>query len=113
MGTSQRTFEQVKSILGKLDQRIDNLRQRRAEPAMVPAGPMIGAAAMPATTSYFAPITSAFTAATLPPSAPAVQPVAPVPAPSTTQSPAQTPSTPSTPAPSRSPFGKATPIRRP
>jgi hypothetical protein len=101
MGTSQRTFEQVKSILGKLDQRIDNLRQRRAEPAMVPNGAIIGAAAMPATTSYFAPITNAFTAATLP----ATAPVQAQPAPAT---PEQSPTT----TPSRSPYGKATPIRR-
>lgn len=32
MGTSQKTFDQVRSILGKLDARIDNLRQRRSEP---------------------------------------------------------------------------------
>jgi hypothetical protein len=33
MSTSPRTFEQVKGILGKLDARIDALRQRRSEPA--------------------------------------------------------------------------------
>jgi len=35
MSTSQRTFNQVKSILGKLDQRIDSLRAARSTP--VPA----------------------------------------------------------------------------
>lgn len=37
MATSQKTFEQVKSILGKLDSRIDAVRNRRVhgEPAPV------------------------------------------------------------------------------
>lgn len=45
MSTSQRTFEQVKSILGKLDRDIDAARQKRlqlrspqqAQPAAAPA----------------------------------------------------------------------------
>lgn len=39
MSTSPKTMEQVKSILGKLDQRIDSLRQRRlhGDPAPSPA----------------------------------------------------------------------------
>lgn len=44
MGTSQRTFEQVKSILGKLDQRIDSLRTTRSNPQPAPAAPTTGAA---------------------------------------------------------------------
>lgn len=34
MATSDKAFNQVKSILGKLDQRIDSLRERRVMPAM-------------------------------------------------------------------------------
>ncbi len=45
MPTSQKTFEQVKNILGKLDARIDTLRQRRAEPFSA-AGGMTGGASL-------------------------------------------------------------------
>lgn len=50
MGTSQKTLDQVKSILDKLDRRIDAVRQRRLHPAdAVPApSPAPGAAPLPA-----------------------------------------------------------------
>jgi hypothetical protein len=78
MSTSQRTFNQVKSILGKLDQRIDSLRAARStpvQPALIGGDRLIGQA---------------------------VNPVA-IPAPAF--------SPPPQPVPSRSPFGRATPIR--
>lgn len=77
MSTSQRTFNQVKSILGKLDQRIDSLRAARStpvQPALIGGDRLIGQAVTPA------PIPAAF-------NQPAPAPV------------------------SRSPFGRATPIR--
>lgn len=67
MPTSQKTFEQVKNILGKLDARIDTLRQRRAEPFAATGGvaggaslsspnqPVVPAAGDAATTSGFNP----------------------------------------------------------
>lgn len=76
MSTSQRTFNQVKSILGKLDQRIDSLRAARSNPipaALIGGDRLIGQA---------------------------VANTNPVPFPQPAQ-----------PAPSRSPFGRATPIR--
>jgi len=39
MGPSEKTFNQVKAILGKLDRSIDQLREQRSTPAPVPAGP--------------------------------------------------------------------------
>ena len=36
MSTSQRTFDQVKSILGKLDRDIDAARERRLQQRLVP-----------------------------------------------------------------------------
>lgn len=47
MSTSQRTFNQVKSILGKLDQRIDSLRAARSTPvqaALIGGDRLIGQA---------------------------------------------------------------------
>jgi hypothetical protein len=81
MSTSQRTFNQVKSILGKLDQRIDSLRAARSTPvqaALIGGDRLIGQAVIGA----------------------AAVPVA-----------SFTPPAPAQPAPSRSPFGRATPIR--
>ncbi|MGD9688836.1 MAG: hypothetical protein AB7K52_02240 [Phycisphaerales bacterium] len=50
MGTSQKTFDQVKSILGKLDRNIDSVRQRRlGEPPARPS-PGYGATSGPALT---------------------------------------------------------------
>jgi len=51
MSTSQRTFNQVKSILGKLDQRIDSLRASRTSPvpaALIGGDRLIGQAVTPA-----------------------------------------------------------------
>lgn len=76
MSTSQRTFNQVKSILGKLDQRIDSLRAARSTPvqaALIGGDRLIGQAVG----TFANP-----------------NPVAPA-----------------APSPSRSPFGRATPIR--
>jgi hypothetical protein len=39
MSTSQRTLEQVKSILGKLDRRIDAVRAQRLGGPLPPQGP--------------------------------------------------------------------------
>lgn len=39
MATSDKTFSQVKAILGKLDSRIDSLRERRTAPASPPGSP--------------------------------------------------------------------------
>ncbi|HZW07874.1 MAG TPA: hypothetical protein VFF65_12190 [Phycisphaerales bacterium] len=50
MSTSQRTFNQVKSILGKLDQRIDSLRASRTSPvpaALIGGDRLIGQAVTP------------------------------------------------------------------
>jgi hypothetical protein len=58
MSTSQRTFEQVKSILGKLDRDIDAARQKRLQarmPQPAAAGPAIPAArplATPGTSGF-------------------------------------------------------------
>jgi hypothetical protein len=81
MGQSQRSFDQVKSILGKLDRNIDAARSRRLQDHTTP----------PATTPQ--------------PSAPVLQPVpALIPSPVPT-APAAAP------APGRSPFGRAQPMR--
>ncbi|GJQ30558.1 MAG: hypothetical protein HBSAPP03_24420 [Phycisphaerae bacterium] len=37
MGPSEKTFNQVKNILNKLDRSIDSLRQQRTTPATAPA----------------------------------------------------------------------------
>lgn len=58
MSTSQRTFEQVKSILGKLDRDIDAARQKRLQTRTIPAAPVASAA------SLAAPIAPARTLAT-------------------------------------------------
>lgn len=39
MGTSERTFNQVKAILNKLDRAVDEARQRRTTPPSVPVAP--------------------------------------------------------------------------
>ncbi len=42
MGTSQKTLDQVKSILGKLDRHIDDARQRRlGDPLPRPVSPVV------------------------------------------------------------------------
>jgi hypothetical protein len=62
MSTSQRTFEQVKSILGKLDRDIDAARQKRLQ-TRNPA-PVSSAAVMPAARPLATPGTSGFGRAT-------------------------------------------------
>lgn len=52
MSTSQRTFDQVKSILGKLDRDIDAARERRLQQRLMPV-PQVGQAA-----AYVAPVVS-------------------------------------------------------
>jgi hypothetical protein len=58
MSTSQRTFEQVKSILGKLDRDIDAARQKRLQtrtPQPIPAAPSLAPArplAAPSTSGF-------------------------------------------------------------
>lgn len=88
MGTSDRTFEQVKSILGKLDRNIDAARARRLHdhapaPARVPT-PATPAPAAHSTTSVM------------------TQPAIAAPA----------NPTPSVPPPSKSGYGRAQPLRR-
>lgn len=49
MSTSQRTFDQVKNILGKLDRNIDAARARRMQPRPMtpaPSAPLIQPASM-------------------------------------------------------------------
>lgn len=41
MSTSDRAFNQVKAILGKLDRSIDQARERRTQPEPIQAGPSI------------------------------------------------------------------------
>lgn len=51
MGPSEKTFNQVKNILGKLDRNIDQLRQARQTPATPPvaeARPVASVAPAPA-----------------------------------------------------------------
>ena len=82
MSTSQRTFNQVKSILGKLDQRIDSLRAARSTPvqaALIGGDRLIGQAVIGGASAI---PTAAFT-----------------------------PPPPTLPPQSRSPIGRATPIR--
>jgi hypothetical protein len=88
MGTSQKAFDQVKSILGRLDRSIDQVRERRLGPDQPPARP---APAQPA----------GFTAAPAP--------VPPPPANAFTNQ-NQIIGTPA-PAPSPSKWGRAQPIR--
>lgn len=98
MGTSQKTFEQVKNILGKLDQRIDSLRTgRSATPA--------GAVANASETASAAPGLHSTIGA---PSTPSTQAVPP--APVNGQHGRHDEPLPLNP-PSRSAYGRATPIR--
>jgi hypothetical protein len=43
MGPSERTFNQVKGILGKLDRSIDQLRAQRTQPATSPSSAVTAA----------------------------------------------------------------------
>jgi hypothetical protein len=74
MGPSEKSFDQVKAILGKLDRSIDQLRAKRLTPpaperAVVPATPAAAALVPPANSSHAPqPQRSAFGRATpLPP----------------------------------------------
>lgn len=88
MGTSDRTFEQVKSILGKLDRNIDAARARRLhDNSPAPARPSPAPPAAPASHAATSVMTPPVLAA---PSNP----------------------TPSVPPPSKSGYGRAQPLRR-
>jgi hypothetical protein len=54
MSTSQRTFDQVRSILGKLDRDIDAARQKRLQTRLPQAAP-VGAPPMPIAAALAAP----------------------------------------------------------
>jgi len=84
MSTSQRTFDQVKSILGKLDRDIDAARERRLQQRLIP----VASAAQPA---GFIPSTA-------------------VPPPMRTVAPVQPASLPAN-DPGRSGYGRARPLR--
>ena len=112
MATSQKTIDQVRSILGKLDRSIDALRERRLGEGPMLAGARAGfpsvAAPIPASAAGFAQAPSygemligrssvPAPALTGHPAGPLPRPVAPAP----------------TPAPNRSPYGRAQPMRTP
>lgn len=119
MGTSQRAFDQVKSILGKLDRDIDAARARRLHDH-TPHAPGAASAAGPASAHSPSPNPGATQAP-----APSTQaPSSPSPSPAPTLTPTLNP-TPAMPHhtgagkpgvapaanPPRSPFGRATPMR--
>lgn len=89
MATSQRAFDQVKNILGKLDRNIDAARSRRISDGMDKTPMSLPSAVAPVPAPASAPINGQ---------------AAPIPAPSL--NPGTAPST-----PGRSPFGRATPMR--
>jgi hypothetical protein len=94
MSTSQKTFNQVKGILGKLDQRIDSLRAARTNDRLIGASPA-ATPVLPANGPATIPMNTTIGTGSLP--KPAVLPVAPAPA---------------APLPARnSLYGRATPIR--
>lgn len=94
MSTSQKTFNQVKGILGKLDQRIDSLRAARTNDRLIGASPVV-AASLPQNGPATIPMNTTIGTGSL--AKPAVAPVAPVQA---------------APLPARnSLYGRATPIR--
>lgn len=96
MSTSQRTFEQVKNILGKLDNNIDAARARRLQ-SRAPSAPL----PMPTPTPT-------------PQSAPAPMPMATTPSPQPQPLPAASPSMigqSNGAAPARSIYGRAQPLR--
>ncbi len=99
MGTSQKTFDQVKSILGKLDRTIDDVRQRRLGD---PVRPAVGVA--PATVS--GPVLSAGLNTTIP-----AGPVSSAIAPAAGLAKLPSPLAPPPPGPSKSGYGRAQPIR--
>lgn len=101
MGTSQKAFDQVKSILGKLDRNIDQLRERRT------GGPLPRPATLGPATGYTSPAADALSrpATTVGPNTYIGQGSTNANATNNTQpSPAVTP-------PSNSKWGRAQPIR--
>lgn len=103
MATSQKTFDQVKNILGKLDQRIDTLRTGRTQPAPAPVAAQ--ADGKPGLHSTIGHGSQPGPSAAQPPAATRPQQPAPVaPAAATQPAPQNTPG--------RSGYGRATPIRQ-
>lgn len=106
MATSQKAFDQVRSILGKLDQRIDSLRTGRCLPAgaaaPVPAAtvPNTSAPGLHSTVGGPGPIAAPAPAAASPATKPGANGL-------TTSTDQPFPINP----PSRSVYGRATPIR--
>ncbi len=103
MATSQKTLDQVKSILGKLDRNIDALRERRLGEPNIPGtrppvpgmpGPALVPPGFAAAPNYNDMLIGRAAVPT---------PPAPAPAPSPAASPAA--------ANSRSPYGRAQPLR--
>ena len=68
MGPSEKAFNQVKSILGKLDRNIDQLREQRKTPAPVATQPPPGRVELskpvPAPAAAYCPSNSAYGRAT-------------------------------------------------
>ncbi|MGQ0629343.1 MAG: hypothetical protein ACT4PL_14745 [Phycisphaerales bacterium] len=96
MATSQRTIEQVKSILGKLDRNIDALRERRLGDPAVPT-PVLRPVP-PAATPGFGPATN-YNDMLI---GRAAAQAAPLPTPAAMPAPAP-----------KSPYGRAQPLRSP
>ncbi|MCW5765099.1 MAG: hypothetical protein KIT68_03880 [Phycisphaeraceae bacterium] len=103
MATSQKTFDQVKNILGKLDQRIDTLRTGRTQPAPAPVATQAdGKPGLHSTIGH----------GSQPAPGAVQQPVAPrAPQPTPAATPGATPPSPHN-TPGRSGYGRATPIRQ-
>lgn len=96
MSTSQRSFDQVKSILGKLDRDIDAARARRLQ-----SRPSAGLVTASGTPEAVTPT---------PPSHPPTHTPAPMTSRQTQNPDAVAPASPVVP-PARSPFGRAQPLR--
>ncbi len=105
MATSQKTFDQVKNILGRLDRSIDSLREQRTGVGLSPAGapavagaPAPRAMASPVSTHAFGPDHLIGLPKPMPVAAPQAAPLTPFSQP--------------TPNAARSPWGRAQPLRR-
>lgn len=98
MGTSQKSFDQVKSILGKLDRSIDQLRERRTGAGLARVAAPAAAAPFQAFSKFASGIgpDTLIGQGSVPATAPALPAVAPVQAPS----------------PGASKWGRAQPVRR-
>lgn len=100
MGTSQKTFDQVRSILGKLDRNIEDVRQRRLGDPIRPALPGSVPAPTPSSALIGAGLNTTIPAVGAPiPNGQALSAKAPGLAPTPT------------PPPSKSAYGRAQPIR--